>query len=55
MTNEERDAYARGLSDAYNVVFKAFTTAFEDGQDIHWLRARIEDKWDDAKIVLALL
>lgn len=46
MTDDERDAYSRGLSRAYDNVFKAFTIAFEEGQDIHWLRERITAQWD---------
>jgi hypothetical protein len=46
MTDEERGAYLRGLADAYAYVFKAFTTAFADGKDIHWLRAHIAAQWE---------
>lgn len=48
MTDEEL-AYLRGQSDAYNNVFKAFATAFEDGQDIHGLRQRVSAQWDELR------
>lgn len=45
MTDTELGAYSRGRSDAYRDVFEAFTRAFENGRDIHWLRDRIVAQW----------
>lgn len=49
MSNRELDAYLKGLSHAYADVFKAFAKAFEEGEDIHWLRAHIDAQWDDVR------
>lgn len=48
MSADEIDAYSLGQSDAYTNVFVAFTTAFADGRDIHWLRERISAQLDVA-------
>lgn len=52
MSREEVDAYSKGLSHAYADVFKAFTKAFEDGEDIHDLGGRIRAQWDVASLMV---
>jgi hypothetical protein len=49
MSPEELSAYSMGLSNAYSDVFEAFGAAFEAGQDIHTLFARLSAQWDDVR------
>jgi hypothetical protein len=49
MSPDELAAYSRGLSNAYADVFRAFTKAFADGRDIHWLRDCVVSQWDDIR------
>jgi hypothetical protein len=49
MTDEELDAYSRGVAASYSAVFAAFTRAFDSGEDIHWLRESISAQWADLR------
>ena len=42
MNSQERMAYVRGLLHAYQTVFEDFTTAFNRGEDIHTVFARVQ-------------
>jgi hypothetical protein len=53
MTDEER-AYLSGQCNAYGNVFKAFTKAFADGHDIHWLHERIAAQFNGVLATLAV-